>query len=52
MNRVEELKIEIEILRSRLGKYLINNEDFDKMFSLNIMLDKLIVEYHRLTMSN
>ncbi|AKL93760.1 hypothetical protein CACET_c02440 [Clostridium aceticum] len=49
MSRVDELKLEIERLRNKLGRYLEQNEDYDKIFSLNITIDELIVEYHRLT---
>ncbi|SES83994.1 hypothetical protein SAMN05660297_00679 [Natronincola peptidivorans] len=48
MTRLEELKVEINSLRNKLGNYLDSNEDYEKIFSLNIKIDQLIVEYHRL----
>lgn len=48
MTKLEELRVEINRLRNRLGRYLEQNEDHDKIFKLNIEIDELIVEYHRL----
>lgn len=48
MNKLDELKTEIHKLRNKLGRYLEEDEDYDKIFNLNIKIDELIVEYHRL----
>lgn len=52
MSKLDELKQEINHLRHRLGNYIEENEDDDKIFSLNIEIDKLVVEYHRLSNEN
>lgn len=49
MTKLEDLKLEINRLRKRLGNYLEENEDRNKIFELNTRIDDLIVEYYRLT---
>jgi len=48
MKKLDELSAEINMLRNKLGRYLDSGEDYDKIFALNIKIDELIVEYHRL----
>ena len=48
MDKLEKLQREINNLRNTLGRYLDNNEDFEKIFALNTHLDELIIQYHRL----
>ncbi|NLM04506.1 MAG: aspartyl-phosphate phosphatase Spo0E family protein [Clostridiales bacterium] len=48
MDKLEKLQKEINSLRNILGRYLDNDEDFEKIFALNTQLDELIIEYHKL----
>ena len=48
VDKLEKLQKEINSLRNILGRYLDNDEDFEKIFALNTQLDELIIEYHKL----
>ncbi|SDJ90520.1 hypothetical protein [Natronincola ferrireducens] len=52
MGKLEELSIEIANQKNKLRRYLEENEDYDKIFALNIEIDELIVQYHRLMLED
>lgn len=50
MTNVKDLQSKINYLRNILNNYLDQEEEFDKVFKLNVEIDELIIEYYRLTM--
>jgi len=48
LQKLQELKIEIETLKAKLRRCLDDAFSFDSIMELNLEIDKLIIQYHLL----
>ena len=45
--QLEEIKAEIEVLQSELGRLIDSEANFNEIYRVSVKLDKLIVNYYK-----